>query len=250
MKEKNPLDEYFKQGLEGHETKPSASVWDKIEAGTESEESKKGAGWYLMRAAVVTILIGLSTWVFYQSNSFESFDPDRIDEQHNVVTNTNEKADSDKEQKQQGNKAETGENQDKPKKESKDERVIPIMKEPTRNNTIYVNNEPKEALPEVADEKALDQQENWEPNSIALEVSEKDEVTPVRVKVKLKPATTPAFYTDEALAKAEEKKGFKEKLYAYASDQFDNIKSGKPLELPKADKKPQLEINLGRIFNN
>lgn len=253
MKEQNPLDEYFRKGLEGHETKPSASVWDKIEKATESQSSSRGAGWYFMRAAMVTVLIGLSTWVFYQNQDFYDSGEGFIPVEETPVVINNKEPGTEEKSRKDLKKEEPASGAQKEKKEStresdKQNKVVPIMKQPAAKS-IYVNND--QAVPEVIDEEVLaTENQQWQPMEIALNVPAEtaNEVTPVKVRVKLKPATTPAFYANQG--EEEDRSGFKEKLYAYANTQFDNLLSGKPLELPKTEKKPQLEINLGRIFNN
>ncbi len=248
MKANNPLDEYFKKGLEGHEIKPSASVWDKIEASTESGKSgKRAGGWFFMRAAVITVLLGLSTWVFYQNQSYESPTDVIQVKEHPIAVNK-----GNKEQSKTSTEEETTEGEEKKEKPAPNNKkketpkAIPVMKPPVRGG-IYVSN--GQSAPEIIDESQLREESAWRPETVALDVEEEGtELTPVKVKVKLKPATTPAFYANSD--KEEEQHGFKEKLYAYANTQFDNLLKGKPLELPKTEKKPQLEINLGRFFNN
>ena len=258
MKENNPLDEYFKEGLKGHEIQPSASVWDKIEAGVQTKSNRKAGVWLLLRVAMITIFLGLSTWVFYQNNDFKIGEGDKLEDitftQPGVTVDptgtsadkqdkgNDVKKDSDKEEKTTT-----------PEKVKKEKRVIPIMTQPSKSKTIYVKGE---ASPAVVDESVLVSNDAWAPdNSVVLDAGRiaTNKVTPVRVKLKLKPATTPAFYADNNTANAaadEDEPGFKEKVYAYANNQFENLMAGKPLELPKPEKKPQLEIDLGRFFNN
>ncbi len=258
MKENNPLDEYFKKGLEGHEIKPSASVWDKIEAGTQGRGKHKGGALLLLRAAMVTILLGLSTWVFYQNNDFKLGEKDSLEEisftpttvtDNPTATNTDDQ-NKGGESKKETDKEEKTTTPEKPKKEKK---VIPIMTQPVKSKSIYVNGG---NTPEIADESLLATNDAWIPdNEVTLDAERVSatKTTPVKVKLKLKPATTPAFYADknkEDAAAGEDKPGFKEKVYAYANNQFENLLAGKPLELPKPEKKPQLEIDLGKLFNN
>ena len=61
MKENNPIDNYFKSSLESHEVKASPEVWERVVAETESG-SNRGVIWYLMRAAVVVLMISVGTW--------------------------------------------------------------------------------------------------------------------------------------------------------------------------------------------
>ncbi|MDZ7845557.1 MAG: hypothetical protein U5L96_01560 [Owenweeksia sp.] len=61
------------------------------------------------------------------------------------------------------------------------------------------------------------------------------------------PVSQAAFYTEDSTTTAP--KGLGQKLYAYANDQWDNIKQGRPVEFPKA-KSPQLSINIDKILPN
>ncbi len=259
MKEKNPLDEYFKEGLEGHEILPSASVWDKIEAGVQTKSNRKAGVWLLLRAAMITIFLGLRTWVFYQNNDFKIGEGDKLEDitfTQPVVTDDPTGTATNKQDK--GNEATKKETEKEEKaapaeKVKKQDKVIPIMTQPVKSKSIYVKGD---AAPELVDESMLVSNDAWTPdNSVVLDAGRiaANKLTPVKVKLKLKPATTPAFYAEgnraESIAE-EDKPGFKEKVYAYANNQFENLLAGRPLELPKPEKKPQLEIDLGRFFNN
>ncbi len=258
MKENNPLDEYFKAGLEGHEIQPSASVWDKIEAGVETKGSRKTGVWLLLRAAMITIFLGLSTWVFYQNNDFKVGDANPMEEitfTRPTITDSPAQSSAAKEEKGNESRKDSGkeEKTTTPEKEKKQSKVIPIMTQPVKSKSIYVK---AEEAPAVIDESMLVSSEKWTPdNSVVLDAERvsANKVTPIKVKFKLKPATTPAFYADNSerdVTTQEDKPGFKEKVYAYANNQFENLLAGRPLELPKPERKPQLEIDLGKIFNN
>lgn len=259
MKEKNPLDEYFKEGLEGHKILPSASVWDKIEAGVQTKSNRKAGVWLLLRAAMITIFLGLSTWVFYQNNDFkvgQKNPANNISFTEPSATGNTEGDNSATQEK--GNEVKKGADKEeknlKPEKEKKQNKVIPIMTQPVKSKPIYVKTEVE---PGLIDESQLADNDTWMPESdIILNAGRTNNTklaTPVKVKIKLKPATTPAFYADGNADETNEggtKAGFKERAYAYANNQFENLLAGKPLELPKPEKKPQLEIDLGRFFNN
>lgn len=255
MKEKNSLDEYFKNGLDGHEIKPSAAAWEKVQASMQSGDEKRAGGWYILRAAVIVLFFGLSTWVFYQNNDLEL----GTDASESITyeaaqpgadvneTSTDKKKGTDSNPKDKKNQKTT----DEPKKTPKRTKAIPIMHSPTKSKSIYVKSD-IQALPKIVDEIALaSADDNWTPNSsVILDVKDGQptKAKPFKVRLKVKPATAPAFYAEKE--QEEPKQDFKLKLYAYANTQFGNLLQGRPLELPKSEKKPQIEIDLGRIFNN
>lgn len=246
MSDKHPLDEYFKEGLNEHKMQPSQSVWDKIEAAAPAPEKSRKGGWYIMRAAVVVLLIGLSSVFYYQNHG--------VDENWAAAPDHTETKGPEKEKKTEDQqKSESGTSVEK-KSESKEggqeakpkKKPVPIMRQST-GRQIYVSNE--DALSPI-DESSLMDESKPMLAAVDLKVEEATKPVPVKIKFKVKPkVTTQGFYANEDSSEpAESKKDFKDRLYAYASNQFDNIKNGKPVELPKPEKKPQIEIDLGKIF--
>ncbi len=246
MSKKHPIDEYFKKGVSEHSTKPSAAVWDKIEAANNGGNSKK-AGWYLLRVAVLTLFMSLSSLTFFNTSGLDEL---KFDE--NTVLRTGPETKKKKEVKP-ASKTEKGKTQNKevkPKTKTT-KKQVPILRQQLPNKMpILVNNDGAAVSKEVpvVDENKLAEQEG--DNDIAtadvvLENVPDDFV--VRLKFKLKnPNTVRAF---EQAQPEEEKKAFKEKLYAYANSQINNVRSGKPLELPKTGK-PRIEISPKKLFNN
>lgn len=242
MSDKHPLDEYFKEGLGEHKMKPSEAVWEKIQAAQPAPPQRKG-GWYIMRAAVIVLLIGLST-VFYYQNNLPGEDWVNTEVEHKV-------ADPEKKSKDKGQEKEQGDKEQKTETEKNVEKpnnkAVPIMRQNT-GRKIYVAND--EILQPIDERLLADESEDVLMADVSLKVEQKAKPAPLKVKFKVAPkAATEGFYANND--KPEEKReAFKDKVYAYANNQFDNIKNGRPVELPKPDKKPQLEIDLGRIFNN
>lgn len=246
MSDKHPLDEYFKEGLNEHKMQPSQSVWDKIEAAAPAPEKSRKGGWYIMRAAVVVLLIGLSSVFYYQNHG--------VDENWAAAPDHTETKGAEKEKKtEEQQKSESGTSVEK-KSERKEggqeakpkKKPVPIMRQST-GRQIYVSNE--DVLSPI-DESSLMDESKPMLAAVDLKVEEATKPAPVKIKFKVKPkVTTQGFYANEDSSEpAESKKDFKDRLYAYASNQFDNIKNGKPVELPKPEKKPQIEIDLGKIF--
>ncbi|WP_417590736.1 hypothetical protein [Owenweeksia hongkongensis] len=245
--EKHPLDEFFKEGLSEHKIQPSASVWDKIEEAQPEPSRKKGA-WFILRAAVVTLLIGLSTLFYFQNNDVETNNnvvssPDIIEvegpDKNNAAQKQNKATEGNKD------KTETPKEEVKPKK-----KAVPIMRQST-SRPVYVSND--EVL-QVIDEDALyaeDMKVADADISLQLKAERKAAATPIKVKVRLKPrAATEGFYANADEAEEETPRpSFKNRMQTYASSQMDNVLSGKPLEWPKVEKK-QIEIPLPRILSN
>lgn len=242
MKEENRLDKIFKENLSDHEIKPSESVWDRIE-GELPQQKKRGGGLYVMRAATVALLIGLSTWF--------TFDPSQPDSTLGNPTNIGTQIQKEKEknkEKEKGTKEKSGKDKTSEKKENPKKETIPILRPRVKSNSkllVSADPVPVVAEEELEDELLMDQ--------VALRVDEELKPEPLRVKVRYRPdMAIGAFYEEEeqTTAEAEENPELKERVVAYASDQFNNLISGKPLELPKTEKKPRLEVNLGKWFNN
>lgn len=245
--EKHPLDEFFKEGLSEHKIQPSASVWDKIEEAQPEPSRKKGA-WFILRAAVVTLLIGLSTLFYFQNND--------VGINQNVVSSPEgiEVDGPDKENTEQKQNKATGDNKDKteiPKEEVKPKKkAVPIMRQST-SRPVYVSND---EMFKVIDEEALyadDMKIADMDISLQLKEERKATATPIKMKVRVKPrAATKGFYANADEPEEEAPRpSFKDRMQTYASSQVDNVLSGKPLEWPKVEKK-QIEIPLPRILSN
>lgn len=249
MKEKNPIDELFKQGLANKEIKPSDTAWTKIEEAMVPEDSKKG-GFYFMRAAVVTLLIGLSSWVYISNNpiDFSPKNPIPATTLESPSVSAVEEGNPKKGDKpNQGTKTTINKNTSPKKSPTKSvKKIVPILK--TSGNTLgkYVSNEPS-ISPAEEDFWMMDEE------LIAFDdliTEDKDKLDRIKIRV---PVTERSFYKDNAEQEdkqAPKKLKFKEKVFAYASDQFDNLIKGEPLELPKTEinGRPKLEISLGNFL--
>ncbi len=245
MKSKNPIDSYFKRSLEKHETKVSPEVWEKVVAATESDAGR-GMAWYFMRAAVVVLMISIGTWYivdYPQGDPGIVVQPDVEEGDGNTNTKKSTTDPKEKSDKPEESPKATEKESDEEKKRKK---VMPIMKQSQSRSPIYVNHEP---LMEF-NERELERFEELKLATIALDPEELAAYDQTKPSLKLKltqPVTESAFYSEEPGTVND--KDLKTKLYAYANTQFDNIRNGRPVELPKTGK-PQLQINLNRIFNN
>lgn len=254
MKKQHPIDKYFKDGLEEHKTQPSEAVWEKISSELESSQQKRGGGWYMMRAAVVVLLVGISSLLYFQNHEAELMidgDPVAVEENNTTSANKNKaettEAAAENPEKEKGGKKER-EAEPVKKEPKKSRKAIPLVHPNTNAQPIMVSNEKSPAVvdeAELMDEVEMALTAQLDPSKT---VSKKQ--PSLKVKMKLSPATARAFYADnqEQEKVQEEDQDIKEKVFAYATDQFDNLRSGKRLELPRAERKPQLEINLDKLF--
>ena len=259
MKEHNPIDELFKRGLENKEIKPSETVWDKIERETNQQTNTKRGGFYLMRAAAVTLLVGLSSMIYFSNNGGDvttgitpdtgiidhtPAEPEKKDGTATTKTETEpgKKKSTAKDTPKASNKAKKGTQKNK----TKSNKIVPIIKNSKPANR-YVSN----TLPIADEEELVAAEPLLEMEEIETAPAKKKHTFKLKYRV---PVTQKSFYADNATEEKNntEKPEIKDKVYAYASNQFDNLISGKPLELPKVPEtgKPHLEINLGALFKN
>lgn len=252
MKRKHPIDEYFRKELEGHKTAPSASVWDKIEAQTESKSRKRG-GVYLLRAAVITLLVGLSTYFYFEdnSNSLMTVEPVKtpvttvdVDEEAGNTDSPSKKEEGE-DPKEAGDKASSdkAEVKEQPKKTKPQKLPSPQVS----NRQRFVNNASHtDELLDVVDEETL-----LAADEALITEELKVEETPKRsrIRVKLSPNTIKSFYAETEVEADNKNQDLGNRMLAYANNQVSNLVNGRKLELPKTQSKPQLEINLPRLFN-
>lgn len=245
MKENNPIDNYFRNSLREHEVKASPEAWQKVVAGTESK-GNKAMIWYLMRAAVVVLMLSIGTW--YTVDYINT-----ADTRPGVATTPDLQTEESKQnegQEQPLSTSQDGEEKDSQpagEEERDRQRVIPIMKQKQSRTPIYVDAEPTREV----DEEALYDHSEIELASVELDPAQLAAYSSVSPSMKLRlnraiPTGENEFSSDELAAGQED---LKTRLYAYANTQFDNIKNGRPLELPRTGK-PRLQINLDKLLNN
>ena len=242
MKEENPIDELFKKQLENRELKPSDAVWAKIESGIDQGSTGKRKGYYWMRAAVVTLFMGLSTWVYFTQNqtALLHVEPGKVIRQ-------DQEPEKQGAQKTDTEKKASGEKKSQKKSEPVKREIVPLMRHSNVKDYRFVQEEP-----EVADEEQLASNDDFEPESVELEVASEVKKPVLKLKYVV-PVTQKSFYANEEPEdETTGKPRLKEKVFAYANNQFNNLLNGEPVELPKsgARGKPQLQINLGKLFNN
>lgn len=242
-REKNPIDKLFQERLDGHKIEPSEKVWNQIEA--EVATKSNGAVW--IRAAVIALLFGLSAVTYYQVS--QGTNPSPLPDESSVAGSidnlfdkddteptktTEQKAEKEKKVEETGNEGEKKQGISKP---------MPLIKNKNSSNKIYVSQEKLNInVQEIAFEEIEEEEE-------LIEKSGPPASPKIRVKVKLKPKTVESFYAN-AETKEASKKGFKDKVLAYAGDQMQNLLNGEPVELPKAEADPKLELNWNKLFKD
>jgi hypothetical protein len=249
MSDKHPIDELFSDKLREHELQPSAAAWEKIAQKTQAKSTTSFRPAYLLRAAVVTLLIGLSSLIYFQNNTKALLNPEG-----SVTATTTKKTNTAKKQKT-AQEEPKGDNPEKTEPKKPVKKRVPVLKTGANggSKTIFVSNG-------NSDSENLDMlvavEETWptdELEDITLDVSRLEDWKKPPVKLKLK-YTKPVSgdWSKESVAEGNsQKKDLKDKVFAYANTQFDNLINGKKMDLPKLPKgKPQLEINLDKILKN
>ena len=242
MKEKNPIDDLFRDRLEAHAQKPSANVWDSIESGIEPKQ-KRVAPLFMLRAASVALLIGISS-VWYFNQHQDDLTHIEVDRGKNVAETKKEGPATTKQPEEQG-----PEKKKPAKKEAEEkEKTVPVMNSrPSKSHQIFVSTE----IPPVKEE--VDEQIEAQTELLPLEDLEKptQNSTPkIKVRFKVNPTVTGYYADAQKEDLVETQKPLKEKVWAYASNQVGNIINGRKIDSPIKKGKPELEINLPEIFNN
>lgn len=223
MSSKHPIDALFEKELKEHKIAASEQAWDRIAANKQS--SKKGFGIYLLRAATVTLLLSLSAVVYFNRNAKDLMDVRPVTEEVTATTTpkNNNKTDEPKpitkkveEPVQTANKKEKKGQQASPKGNQKvnkntKARLVPLM-QPAYADPILAFND----IEPVDYDWALEETETIEDPNV------------LRVKVKL-PEIQGDYKTNRTA------KPFGERLWAYASNQFDRVLSGESPELPSTE---------------
>ncbi len=249
MSKKHPIDELFKQKLEGHKIAPSEATWEKIALATQA----KSSGFkpmYLMRAAAVVLLMGVSGLMYFQNNTERIVKPVTQEVMHQQEAITPEKIEEIKLNEEVRVKEE-------PAVSAQVQEVVKSTK--TVATSAQANNA-------KAAKKAISTKQNTVAVAAKTEIIESEVELPVKeievqtrkvadwkpsvdLKLKAIAPVTEEWITESDVEKEEHKK-LKDKVFAYANDQVNNLLAGKKLNFPKTPKgKPSLEINLEKLLN-
>lgn len=220
MSSKHPIDALFEKELKEHKIAASEQAWERI-AAAQQQKSRKGAGIYLLRAATVTLLLSLSAVVYFNRNAKDLMEVRPVVEQpEKVQLDNNRKPESPKAKADEPKRTVNTAKKDEPKKiKTKNQkakpdpksRVVPVLKRSTVDPILAFND-----LDPIGYDSEFDDAEIIEDPNI------------LRIKVNL-----PEVQGDYKSNKS--KKPFGERLWAYASDQFDRVVSGESPELPNTE---------------
>jgi len=220
----------------------SDKVWEKI-AAKQAKPSRKLAPIFYLRAASLALLIGLSSLVYFNSNS-ERLMNLRIDREDvsaleaepkkNPNNSTNLSVDEPKsEPKQTEPKASPKSGTTKPKaepanKSTKKPKVIPVLKTYSPDPFLALNDAevPSAALLGMEEVEPLKQEKS-------------------RVKIKIHLPEVKGYYGPDTSQTESAELG--DRLWAYASTQFDRIVAGEKPNLPKT--KSKISIPLPDFIN-
>lgn len=237
MSSKHPIDALFEQELKEHQSKPREAVWAKIAASQQATKSKKG-GWYMLRAASVLLLLGLTSIWYFRGDTPNTSLGGELYQQEQIVAGPEGKKQNAKSEALEGEpksepSAKTPKNNTKAKpktrkkapRKQKASRVIPILQQNISEPVLALN-----------DLQSID----WEEG---LEGTE-EIPNPEALKIKVKLSDLKGNYNTEA----REKKDLRQRLWAYASNQYERVMAGEDLELPKTED-AKIEIPLPDFIN-
>lgn len=245
MKDTNPIDELFKKQLSKHELEPSAAVWSKIAASQKAGSNKVG-GFYFLRAAVITLLIGLSSLLYFQQNQAVLMNP--LPEEGIELSGVAKGANAGAENKKNNGKAapeevkkEQGKSNEEPSKKPL-KKAVPILSAPVSSPILVQNN-----LKLVDEQALIDELENNDVSLLAYEEIDASKVQKKpRYSISVKLPVVETYYGPDTTQPARER--FSKKLWSYASDQFERVLAGDKPQWPKTDKEPELAFNVPKIF--
>jgi hypothetical protein len=239
MPKQNPVDQLFKEQLEKHELKPSPAAWEKISAAT-TPAAKKTSPVYVLRAAAVALLIGINA-VFYFSSNTKSFLEVAPTEQGLSLSTTHSGQESGK--KQPGvvkqNKLVKGV-EVKPEGKAKPSSAA-------RNSKPVLKQEKKTALDKRISDHNFTQEAEPKEIQPATQAETPEIKKPVHYAVTI--TDLPATQGDYEVKEQEPKAKIKDKVLAYAGNQWNRILAGEKPQLPAISKTPQVSITLPKFLN-
>jgi len=235
MSSKHPIDALFEKELKEHQSSPNEAVWEKIAANQQGTKPKR-EGIFFLRAASVLLLVGLSSFWYLNrhsgdigiqpSNAQQEFVAGPDDKPEN---NTDEPENTQtKEPKNAKAKASKTEPKQKVKKANSKKgtaRVIPILQQKISDPVLALN-----------DLNSIDLEENLE----GVETIDDPDVLKIRVNL----SDIKGDYQTNPKAK----KDLRQRMWAYASSQYERVKAGEGLELPNTDD-AKIEIPLPDFIN-
>lgn len=243
MKKNNPIDSLFQQKLGDHQMEASDKVWERI-AAQQAAPRKKLAPIFYLRAASLALLIGLSSLVYFNSNS-ERLMNLRIERDNTNVPELTSK----QKPAQTISTSLEGPESEPAQTEPKDSPTKPALKEP-KSTPAKTKTQKAELIPALktinADPLlALNNSEMPGAEVLAMETPEVLRKEPGRMKIKVLIPEVKGYYGPDTTQSGSNELG--ERLWAYASNQFDRIVAGEKPSLPKT--KSKISIPLPDFIN-
>lgn len=236
MSTKHPIDELFKQELKEHKIEPSAAVWEKVAASQmASGQTKKGL--FILRAASVALLVGISALFYFNRNQMDLQVSHPQSIENAIVAGpettpaakkdqpTNEPSSTGTELPSEPAKANSPKPNPKAKAKKQTARVIPVLQQTIADPILALN-----------DLQSVD----YELSSESAEEIDNPNVLRIRLQIpELK-----GNYAKPESTKAD----LGQKMWAYASNQYERVRAGESLELPNTDD-AKIEIPLPDFIN-
>lgn len=225
MKPKHPIDTLFEKELKEHKIAPSEQAWERIAAAQPKAGAKKKHGFYLLRAATVTLLLGLSAILYFNRNASDLMDvrpgQEEVQDEKPLVNSTKKELKTKPEKKGTATKNSTKENTGLSKKEKAPSnkkakrdpksRIVPVL-QPSLNDPILALND----LAPVDYDWDLEETESIQDPDV------------LRIRVNL--PEVQGNYKSEL-----NRKPLGERLWAYANNQFERVVAGEKPEMPNAE---------------
>jgi hypothetical protein len=246
MTKQNPIDRLFKERLQEHEMQPSAAVWQKVAAAQKSQNSKTSP-LFMLRAAAIALLIGISAVVRFSGNqgSLSAYQPLTLHEKGVNLTAQEPLKNTSAPKPQKEAPAQVAKKQNA-KRESVTKTPLLAQKQPAKTRLAVVTTNPPEVneqglkldseLPIVGEEA-----------TIALAVADENTAPKYSITIRSLPETK-GDYSTENSEEGKPELSQKEKLMAYASTQVNRLLAGEKPQLPKTNKTPQLAIAIPKMF--
>lgn len=235
MSSKHPIDALFEKELKEHKSQPKEAVWAKIAASQQAAAPKR-EGIFILRAASVLLLVGLSSFWYFTQNASNLQVSTPVLGETEIVATPDVKPTTKKESQNKVNdpvptqpKASSKKSNPSTKKSTKSTKktslVIPVLKQSTADPILALN-----------DLAPIDLDDNFD------ELEQIEDPNVLRVKLSL--PDLQGDYNPEGPTK----KKFGERMWAYATEQYDRMIAGEELQLPNTDK-AKIEIPLPDFVN-
>lgn len=232
MKNREPIDDYFKEKLTGLKVEPSQQVWERV-AAHQNRKSRPLIGLW-MRAASIALLLGLGIWYFYPTATKLP--------QSNTLPAKNGAGPAEKPLTEELLST------SKPRVEEASAAIASSESQPANsaqeNETAYLGQKlftPAE-VNEIALAAELDAEASLRNLSVALKAVESPKSQ--RYAIELRLPVTRQLQKEDSLAKAKPSN-----LWSYASGQFNRILEGEKPQLPAQLRNPRLSIDIPEILN-